>query len=83
MRLLCTKLLIQQRWDVHPIVSFYCLTAPAQEVFFTLSLGYIADPAQLEIRDMSLNSLLFKFSAIYVRLGRSSDILQYKLLRQG
>ena len=96
MRLLCSKLHIQQRWDIHPIVTYFWAHCPCPSVSFAINMGYITEPAQLEI--CRLNSLfplmvfspksvhsscIHAFFAIFVQPGRSSDIWKYKLLGQG
>ena len=55
MRLLCSKLHIQQRWDIHPIVTYFWAHCPCPSVSFAINMGYITEPAQLEI--CRLNSL--------------------------
>ena len=96
MRLFCSKLHIQQRWDIHPIVTYFWAHCPCPSVSFAINMGYITEPAQLEI--CRLNSLfplmvfspksvhsscIHAFFAIFVRLGRISDIWQNIQLRKG
>ena len=95
MRLLCTKLLLQQRLDVHPIVPFFA-SLPQPKCFIYPKHGLYRWPCPA--RDMSLNSLfplmvfppklehsscINAFYAIFVRLGRSSGIWQNEILGKG
>ena len=88
MQFLCTKLYIQQWWDVYPTVTYFWPHCPCSSVLFTLKMGYIADPAHIAQPEICwLNSLfplmhgvssnqctLCAFFVMFVWPDRSSDI---------
>ena len=58
MQFLCTRLYIQQWWDVYPTVTYFWPHCPCPSVSFTLKMGYIADPAHIAQPEICwLNSL--------------------------
>ena len=52
MQFLCTKLYIQQWWDVYPTVTYFWPHSPCPSVSFTLKMGYITDPAHIAQPEM-------------------------------